>query len=48
MILYDSTEDPIKVWNRWAKQNDPLLRAKRWFKLKFLKATRSIGFRGNS
>ena len=48
MILYDSTEDPIKVWNRWAKQNDPLLRTKRWFKLKFLKAARSVGFRGNS
>lgn len=48
MILYDSTEDPIKVWNRWAKQNDPLLRARRWFRLKFLKAARSIGFRGNS
>jgi len=48
MILYDSTEDPIKVWEQWAKHNDPVVKAKRWLKFKFLKVARSIGFRGNA
>jgi hypothetical protein len=42
MILYDSTEDPVKVWERWAKQHDPLVRAKRWLKLKLVKLKRKM------
>lgn len=42
MILYDSTEDPIKVWERWAKHNDPVVKAKRWFKLQLVKLKRGL------